>query len=313
MNTEFITYLQKKDFTLSTQNGYLNSVNKFLGWYNGEPMNAEKKDILKYLEYIKKNKKQNNHSRNCELVSLKHYFSFMLENSEIASNPTALIKIRGTKKKLLYNIYTAEELTRLADDYYNIYVKNFNDTRIPISTRYKSVLSYQRNYLILTFLFYQGLHTNELQKITLDDIDLIKATVKIQVTRRTNPRTLTLRAEQIGVLMNYLQNIRPKFLEHYKEETEQLFLLLPEHKASREISTNYNNIFLTLRYQIKKINENFLNFKQIRASAITSWIKTAGLRKAQYYAGHRYISSTENYLPNNIEALKDDITKYNPF
>lgn len=310
---EFITYLQKKDFTASTQNGYLNSLNKFLNWYNGEPMNAQKKDILKYLEYLKKNKKQNNHSRNCELISLKHYFAFMLENSQITSNPTALIKIRGTKKKLLYNIYTDEELTQLADDYYTIYIKNFDDSKIPISTRYKSILSYQRNYLMLTFLVYQGLHTNELQRINLDDIDLIKATVKIQGTRRTNERTLTLRAEQIGVLMNYLQNIRPQFLEHYKEETEQVFLLLPEHKASREISSNYNNVFATIKKQLEKINENFLNFKQTRASVITYWIKTVGLRKAQYFAGHRYISSTEQYLPNNIEALKDDITKYNPF
>ena len=310
---EFIKYLQEKDFTPSTQNGYLNSVNKFLNWYDSEPMNTQKKDILKYLEYLKKNKKQNNHSRNCELISLKHYFAFMLENSQIESNPTALIKIRGTKKKTLYNIFTAEELTQLADDYYTIYIKNFDAEKIPISTRYKSILSNQRNYLMLTFLLYQGLHTNELQKIQLDDIDTMKATVNIQGTRKTNPRKLTLRSEQIGVLMHYQQNIRPQFLEHYKQETGQLFLLLPEHNASREISTNYNNLFTTIKKQLEKINENFLNFKQIRASVITHWIKTAGLRKAQYYAGHRYISSTENYLANDIETLKDDITKYNPF
>jgi hypothetical protein len=30
-------------------------------------------------------------------------------------------------------------------------------------------------------------------------------------------------------------------------------------------------------------------------------------------AGHRYISSTENYLPNNIDDLIDDIKKLHPF
>jgi hypothetical protein len=32
----------------------------------------------------------------------------------------------------------------------------------------------------------------------------------------------------------------------------------------------------------------------------------------QYMAGHRYVSSTENYLVNDIEDLQDDITKYHP-
>ena len=36
-------------------------------------------------------------------------------------------------------------------------------------------------------------------------------------------------------------------------------------------------------------------------------------RKAQYMAGHKSIVSTEEYLPNHIEDLADDITKFNPF
>jgi len=317
----FIKYLQKKDFTESTQNRYLNSANKFLNWYacekftlsNAEVMNCTKTDILKYLEYLKKNRSQSNHSRNCELISIKHYFAFMLENNQITSNPTALIKIRGTKKKQLYNIFTPEELTQLADDYYINYIRNFDNSKIPQSTRYKNELGSQRNYLILTFLVYQGLHTNEIQKIQVSDIDFKKATVKIQGSRRTNERILPLRAEQIGFLMNYLQNTRPLFLDHYKEESEQLFLLSPENGENRSVSTNYSSVIYTLLNQVVTINANFLNFKQIRTSVIAHWIKTAGLRKAQYMAGHRFISSTEKYLPNNIEALKDDITKYNPF
>jgi site-specific recombinase XerC len=64
---------------------------------------------------------------------------------------------------------------------------------------------------------------------------------------------------------------------------------------------------------IKAIDKNFVNLKQIRASVITHWLKLHGLRKTQHLAGHRYISSTENYLANNLAGLTDDILKYNPF
>jgi len=305
---EFKKYLQQKDYTKSTQTSYLEAVSRFISWYKSDVINTEKKDILKYLEYLK-TKNQTNRSRMHALTPIKHYFDCLLQAEQIASNPTAFIKIRGTKKKYLYKIFTTDELTQLADDYYNIFVKNFDENRIPENQRLNSHLSKNRNYCMLTFLVYQGLHTNELPKITLDDINLMKATLKIRGTKRSNGRTLTLKAEQIGSLMNYLQNIRPQFELHQKSNA----LFLPLIWKGKITSTHLKGTIQTLGNHVRAINENFINFQHIRASVITAWIKNDGLRKAQYFAGHRYISSTENYLQNDIEALKDDITKYNPF
>jgi integrase/recombinase XerC len=304
--SEFIKYLQKKDFTQSTQKSILRTVNDFFSVCKTEDINVNKKDILKYLEHLRKEKKQNT-TINIYLRSLKYYFAFLIENEQIISNPTNLIKIRGIKRHYLHKIFTVEELTQLADDYYNMFVKSFDNNYKPTITDEHSNLSKQRNYCMFTFLIYQGLHTNELQRIKLEDIDLIKATLKIAASKRTNARTLKLRAEQIGVLMHYTQNIRPKLLEHYTEETEQFFLL------SRKLSVKHGNLFNRFKIQIQSINLDFTSFRQIRASVITHWIQSDGLRKAQYYAGHRYTSSTENYLPNDIEQLSDDIEKFNPF
>jgi len=44
---EFITYLQKKDLSPSTQEAYLFNVEQFLNRYKGEPENTEKKDICR--------------------------------------------------------------------------------------------------------------------------------------------------------------------------------------------------------------------------------------------------------------------------
>jgi len=63
---------------------------------------------------------------------------------------------------------------------------------------------------------------------------------------------------------------------------------------------------------IKKINANIKNPKQIRASVIVDWLKHYNLRQVQYMAGHRYVSSTERYQANNLENLKSQVEKFHP-
>lgn len=315
----FINYLESKNHTKTTQKAYLRNVNLFLEWYKKEPINCAKKDVLKYLEHLQNSKQQNNATRQNALVAINHYFTFLHKNQEVTSNPTALIKIRGTHKRQLYKIYTAEELSQLYDNYYHTFIRNFNDYcyasirgGIPANQRQQTLLSRQRNYIMLGLLVYQGLATSELQRITINDIDLNKGTLKINSSKKSNERTLQLKASQIGAIINYIENIRPKFFV-FCEERESLFFALPECSKQKTNATNLMHTFKALTKQVKSIDKNLLNFKQVRASVIMQWLKTEGLRKTQYNAGHRYISSTEKYLPNQIDGLIDDITKYNPF
>lgn len=141
----------------------------------------------------------------------------------------------------------------------------------------------------------------------------MNATLKIKGGRKSNARTIPLQATQIGVLMHYLQNIRPQLAEYHKTESEQLFLTLPEYSKRKTDSVNLMHVFKPLTKQLKEIDKNFLNFKQLRASVITNWLKVHGLRKTQNLAGHRYISSTEKYKANDLEELINDIDKLHPF
>jgi len=67
-----------------------------------------------------------------------------------------------------------------------------------------------------------------------------------------------------------------------------------------------------LTNEIKSKNKQFINFKQVRTSVITHWLKQYNLRQVQYMAGHRYISSTEAYLVNQMEDLQADIDQFHP-
>ena len=139
-------------------------------------------------------------------------------------------------------------------------------------------------------MLFNGLNTNEIQNIELKDLDLIQAKITIKPTSKSCARTLQLQAQQIGSLMNYLQNIRPKFLAYQEnKDSQNLFLPLPDAGRSRTNKTELMGIFKQLTKNVAEIQNNFQNFKQIRASVITNWLKTGGLRKTQYLAGHRYI------------------------
>lgn len=320
MKDDFKKYLQSKDLATSTQGAYCFSVYKFLQWYNQDALNCTKKDVLKYLEHLKNDRQQENLTRRSYLIAINHYFTFLQQSGAIEHNPTALIKIRGTKKRTLYKTYTPEELTQFFDNYYLLFVQNFEERcyasklgGIPANQRIQTLLSLQRNHVILGMLVYQGLATNELQKITLSDIDLTKASVRITGGKKSNERTLPLHASQIGFLINYIENIRPKIAERHTAENNSLFLPLPECCKRKTSTQTLKHVLKPFTQQLKSLDKKLVNLNHIRASVITHWLKTYGLRKAQYLAGHRYISSTEKYLPNQIEGLIEDITKYNPF
>lgn len=319
LRKDFIAYLQKKNLAPASITHYLRDIGLFLAWtetcpdtFGKEETAITKADVLKYLEHLKSDRDLQNITRKNTLIALNHYFTFLYKSEAIAENPCLLLKIIGTKKRTLYKTDTPEELTQLYDNYYLLFVQNFDDSHIPKNRRKQSFLVRNRSAVMLSMLIHQGATTKELQTLLLEDTDLIKATIKLRGGKKSNDRTIALHATQIGLLMHYIQNIRPQFLE-YCNDSGHLFLALPEASKKRKEAQSVIKCFKSLTKQVKSIDKSLTNLKHIRASVITHWIKAEGLRRAQYLAGHRYISSTEKYLPNQIEGLMDDIAKFNPF
>lgn len=301
----FITYLQSKNYSTTTIKEHQRQVKLFEFWYGDENLQrVEKKDILAYLSYLKDHKNYQTISRNNVLLSLKHYFDFLGD-----INPCALIKLRGLKKKHLKHLYNNDELCEILDNHYNMFVKNAQE-KLTIQTTtdlyQKSYYAQVRNHTMLQIFVYQGINTREILDLQTHDIDLTKATITLKAgSQRGKTRTLPLNASQIGTLIQYISEIRP----HFNPKNDTLFLATPQNNNAQK-----GNIALKkLSENLKQIDKNFSNIAQIRASVITNWINIYGLRKAQYYAGHKSINSTEEYQPNFTENLAEDITKFNPF
>jgi len=168
-----------------------------------------------------------------------------------------------------------------------------------------NTLAQKRDRIIVGLLIYQGLTTRNIEDLKLKDVQLYKGKLDIIGTKRSNGRTLELKPWQLMELMEYIEKIRPQFLEQTNKETEQLFLTLGKSKR-------LENIFRKINKSLREINNKYINVNQLRTSVIINWLNQHNLRKTQYLAGHRYISSTEKYQQDDLESLHETINNFHP-
>jgi site-specific recombinase XerD len=285
----FESYLQQKGITAHTISRTQREVKRFTKWLQSSHYtttdNTTQKQLLDYLQYVKESRSLCNATQNSILQMLKNYFSFLSKENGV-SNITAFLKIRGTNKKHIQPLFTPDELDNLCDAYYH-----FIRTYIPTKKEtyycngYEKLL--QGRYIALTLIAYQALQVQEIETLQACDFDLRKGTVTVHAHRRGAERKLNLEPLQIGALMQYFTN----------DET----VLIPNR-----------NHFENLSIDLKKLSVKYKDFRQLRASKITQWLKLHGLRKAQYLAGHRNIQSTEKYVAGEFESLQNDIGNFHP-
>lgn len=283
----FEDYLQGKGIIEKTIKRHEAEVSKFESWLleSGKTLDtANKKDIINYLESLEVTRGLKNSTKNQVLGMLKNYYDFICRNGLYLGriNPTHFIKIRGVKRQHLRPLFTKTELEELCDAFYYF-------TKDQTSNRNQNLeIENKQQYLVLTLMAFQGLNVNEIFKLSKENIDLRKGIIHVPKGRRSAGRILKLEASQMGA-----------FYEYYKE------------KPQLQLIPNLNHVF-RLSKKLKTINHKFLDFRQIRASRISLWIKEDKLRKAQISAGHKNINSTEKYVANDIESMHKELELFHP-
>ena len=308
----FKNYLESQGKSKSTVTHYNSYALDFLGWLdkdNTEVENATAKEVLSYLNHLQR-KGQENKTRNIRLNVIKQFFNYQIDCGHRTDNPIQHLKIRGTKHKKLYQILDKQQLQKIYDDYQ---VPSEEDERAKRNWFNSYRLSRARNKAIISLMINQGLTTPEVNKLQLNDLKLKEGKIYIGGSRKSNERTLELKSNQIMELMEYQYTTRAELLKFCKVETKNLFISSPPIGKDYSKRTDSGEIWKRLSQEIRETNSDFINFKQVRTSVITHWLKQFNLRQVQYMAGHRYVSSTEGYLVNQTEDLQADIDQFYPF
>ena len=300
---EFLDYLLIKGYSTSTIKSYIRDVAHFTDWSGKENIPIESVSYTDILAYIQSKRKQViQRTISMYINSIKHYYNYLNLTGKVSENPTTQIEIKGIKRKILYHTLNKQELESL---YNNFELPKEDDLNKNQNWFKSSVLVSKRNKVIVGLLVYQGLNTSDISNLMLQDIKLRDGKVYIAGTRRSNERELNLEAHQMLDLMEYTLQTRNELLKLTGKESNHLFV-------STGDGTKFTNMMQKLVMKLNKLNSKLTSIQQLRTSVITQWLKLYNLRQAQYMAGHRYVSSTESYLINDVEDLQDDITKYHP-
>jgi len=293
----FIEYLKERQLSHSTIKTAKVTIRIYLKWVVKERMEAEQVSYQDLLGFMKNCSKQGVSQRTIQhyLNTVKHYYNHLEEEGKVSINPTLGIEVKGVKRQVLYHILEPHELHALCNQY--------------SSETHKD----RRNKVMLGLLVYQGIRTEEMGRLTTKEVNLREGKIDVLGSRKNNGRLLQLESHQVMDMYDYILQVRPLILgkepkrkTQSKIETEQLFI--GEGGNCYSIS----NFMTQLMIKVRKINPSVKNAKHIRASVITKWVKQYNLRKAQYLAGHRYISTTENYLQNDLEGLQEELNQFHP-
>ena len=287
---EAIENYLKKHYTKKTVIAYSREIEIFIA---NNPTNKTYTytDIINYLGNLRI-RYSNAKTINRILSSIKAYYSYLCFIKERKDNPTKSIKLRDKQNRdiQLQDLFSAEELEKLQTAKPERFIK----------------LDY-RNKVLISLLIYQALKPNEIEALQVDDINLEQATIYIKSSIKSNSRTLGLKATQIILFKNYIDDIRLKLL---RENESNLFMIgqrktpMVAEDITKHIKRSYGKYYAPRN----------VNAQTIRQSVITNLLKKNNdLRFVQAFAGHKTPSTTEKYKQSNVTQLKLALETHHPF
>lgn len=281
------TWLER-EHSAATVRIYLFEIGRLVSYLGPERApQAAYKDIMGYLAHLR-GRYRNAATIHRILQAVKQYYFYLIEQGGRATHPCRQVRIRDKARweVQIQDLLSPKELESL----------------LQREERYEGLAL--RNQALMSLLVHQALLPGEIAQLTVEDVDLQAATIRIHPTAKTNGRTLALKPGQIMLLHRYLTEDRPKLLRRPAPA------LILTQRGTPEKGEGIHYLCETFREQIPGKRLSPLT---IRQSVIANLLKEGrDLRVVQVFAGHKKPSATEKYRQNNLEALKQAVQKYHP-
>lgn len=287
-----MTKLRIENFLLQgyneqTVDSYMFAINHFLK-RNPKAKRYKYRNIVEYMEEISQ-QQPNAKYRVVILSAIKKYYEYLVMSGYRTDHPCRKlnIKVNSNQSVQVQELFSSEELELLL-------------TR---ENRYQNLDT--RNHVLLNLLIYQGLSSDEIIKLNVQDIDLDAGTIYIKASSNLNRRKLSLLAKQILLFSKYINEVRPKML---RGATDKLIV----GKLGKPITVN------SIHAMIEPLKPLFpdknLNPRTIRMSVICNWLneKKLPLEHVQELAGHKWPGTTEKYIKADSLQHREMINKYFP-
>ena len=290
MNTESIEQFLYRKHTKQSAKSYLFVIDNFLAT-NPRAAKYQYSDIIKHFAELRP-RYPNIATLNSMLAGIKRYYDYLVETKQRNDHPCRMFRIKGegvAKKRQVQfqDLFTSAELEML--------LKREN--------RYEHLKL--RNKIIISFLIYQAMTSEDVMRVDLKDVDMDKGSVYIKSSAKLASRTLPLTQLQQEYIEHYLHRDRKQLL---KVQTDRLII---GHRGIPETVEAIGGMLEPMR---KLYPERNLNAQVIRQSVIANWLNKNKypLEQVQLMAGHRWPSSTVKYRRKDMEEQREKINLWHP-
>ena len=284
---DFISY--EKGLSKNTQLSYRNDLLKFINYLyqkNFANFNSLKRnDIRDYLFKLKSDGlKSSSIAR--QIVSIKKFFEYLLNEGLISEDPSALINSPKIWKTIPETLSVNEVSLLLS------YVSNIK--------KYRHAF---RDKVIIELAYACGLRVSEIVNLQINSIYFEES--YIQVTGKgQKDRLIPINKTTLSMIDEYIKTERTKF------SSNSNFLFISQHKKPLTRQRIWQIIKLHIRNAgiIKNVSPHTL-----RHSFATHILENGGsLRAIQEMLGHSNISTTEIYTHIEKNRLKNIHEKFHP-
>jgi integrase/recombinase XerD len=288
---EFRTYLKLErslsDNSVSAYTGDIEKLQRFLEIHNGpqEPALTDISHLRLFIEWLD-GFYLNSRTQARIISGIRAFFKFLLLNDLIEADPSVLLDMPKTGRKLPV-VLAVSEIEALID-------------AVDLSTD-----TGRRNRAMIETLYSGGLRVTELLNLCISDIFFSDGFMRI-TGKGNKQRLIPVGGKALREIELYLpdRNRLPVF----KGEEDILFLNRRGHRLSRVM------IFTIIRTLAAKASLNkTISPHTLRHSFATHLVEGgADLRAVQEMLGHESIITTEIYTHLDREYLRDAIIRFHP-
>jgi integrase/recombinase XerD len=286
---EFIKSLKIRNLAVRTIEQSFWKLEKFTAWLiqnNILTIDAITKEIIRSYQielYQTINTKGQQNSvgyQNGMLSSVKQFTKFLYERDFIVSNPARDIQYGKVPKTLPKGILTPSEARKI------IHTPDI-----------KTIIGY-RDRVILEVLYTSGIRKEEINNLTLNDVDYHDGLLRIDNGKGSKDRIVPLGRIACRYIENYIKSVRPELIRD--PYNSHLFLSLRGNRLSKNMVWE-----LVKKYAKKARIKKNVHPHTFRHTCATAMLKNkADLNTIRKILGHRSLNTTQIYTHLNITDLK---------
>jgi integrase/recombinase XerD len=290
--TEYQQHLTALGYAAKTVDAYRKNLNQFKNYLAlakvDDLRQVSKKTIQEYKAQVM-DEKNAMETKALKLRPVKRLFEHLVENNKLFINPTEGLVETCRKNRKIGPVLTVAEMKKLMEQ---------PNLSFPMEIR---------NRAIMEVFYTSGIRLNELQNLTVHDVDFKDKVLYIRKAKGRKQRVVPIGKTALQFVREYLDKIRPRHSR--RNPRERALFLNNRGKPIQDV-----NLRQAIReYRIKAGIKKAVSPHTFRRTCATHLIQQgADIRYVQELLGHSKLSTTQVYTKVMPVEVKKTHEKYHP-